>query len=219
MRLKSTKGEADMNYKELFVNTVNRRYCDITGIKKENLTIESNPIKKIKDNWIILLGFVALVIGLMLINFNVIYFLLCLGLIAFFEVLFLIGNKYSVTCDKDCISIKQYFQKFNIPYKNVKNVYVARTAHGIITHTYVLVIRCEDQLSLLREFEFPLLCTDIEKVVGFIDNFKIATQCDAATIKHDKRRSLRRIVENIFSIVCVIIIAWFCITKGIIKLP
>lgn len=208
-----------MNCKELCKNTINRRYCDITGIRKENLTIESNPVNKIKDNWIILLGLVALVIGLMLVNFNLVYFLICMGLIIFFLCLFLIGNKYSVTCDKDCISIKQYFQKFNIPYKSVKNVYVARTAHGIINRTYVLVIRCEDQFSLLREFEFPLLCSDINEVEKFVENFKISGQSDAATIRYDKRRSLRRIIENIFYVVSVIIIAWFCITRGIIKLP
>lgn len=208
-----------MKYKELFINTVNRKFCDVTGIKKENLTVESDPIKKIKNNWIVLLGLITVVIGIMLINFNVKNFLICIGFIVFFSMLFLIGNKFSIKCDKDYISIRQYFQSFNIPYQKIKNVYIAKTTHGMIIRTYVLVIRCEDNFSLLREFEFPLLCMDIDQVAEFIENFNISTKSNEASIIFDKRRSLRRIVENIFSVVCIIIIAWFCITKGIIQLP
>ncbi len=208
-----------MDYKELFNKSVDRRYSDITGIKQENVTVTSNPIKKIKENWIIALAIVAVFIGFMLINFNLKYFLVCLALIAVFLILFIIGNKYSILCDKNNLNIKQNFQNIHIPYKSVKNVYIARTVRGVIVHSYVLVIRCEDQLSLLREFEFPLLCANIDDISKFINNFEIANVKDEDVIQRDKRRSLKRIVENIFTFfVLIVIIIWFLSINGIIKI-
>lgn len=208
-----------MDYKELLINSINRRYADINGIKEANIFLESKPLKKIKDNWIITLAIVAAFVGLMLINFNIKYFLICSALIAVFVVLFIFGNKYLVKCEKDCINIKQNFQNIHIPYNKVKNVYVAKTIRGIVVRSYVLVIRCEDNLSLLRDFEFPLLCAGIEDVAKFVNNFNIAEGKDEIAVKRDKRRSLKRIMENIFSFVCLIIIVWFCIVNGIIKIP
>lgn len=208
-----------MDYKELVIDSVNRRFADITGIKEENITVESKPIKKIKDNWIVALAILATFVGLMLINFNIKYFLMCLALIAVFVALFIFGNKYSIICEKKSLTIKQNFQNIHIPYNNVKNVYVAKTVRGIMVRSYVLVIVCEDQLSLLREFEFPLLCTSIDEVAKFVNNFKIAEGKDEGAIKRDKRRSLKRIVENLFTVVCLIIIVWFIIANGIIKIP
>ncbi|MBQ3408166.1 MAG: hypothetical protein IJH12_03055 [Clostridia bacterium] len=208
-----------MNYKELYLKNEDRKYCEITGIVKEDVKLESYPIQKIKDNWIILLGIVALIIGFLLVKFNLKIFLLVIIFVVLFLTLFLIGNKYSVVCKKDGIQIKQHFQSVNLPYKSIKNVYIAGTMRSMILHTYVLVIRCEDQLSFLREFELPLLCSNVDEVAKFIENFKMAGESDAAALRLEKRRSLKRIVSNIFTLMCAIIIVWFCIVNGIIKLP
>ena len=208
-----------MNYKDYCKENVDRKFCDITSIKEADIKIETNPIQTIKDNWIILLGIIAIVIGFLLVKFNLAVFGICIGFALLFAVLFIIGNKYSVICNKDNIEIKQYFQKTKVEYKDVKNVYIERTARGIFARTYVLVIRCEDRLALLREFEFPLLCCNPDEVIKFVDNFKFAGECDEEALKLDKKRSLRRIVNNMFKLMCAIIIAWFCIVKGIIKLP
>ena len=100
----------------------------------------------------------------------------------------------------------------------IKNVYIINTIRGLVK-TYVLVIRCEDQLSLIREIELPLLCVDKEEAFKFVDNFQIAEEIDENQVARDKKRELKRIVSLIFKLTCAIIVAWFLISKGIIQMP
>lgn len=207
-----------MNYKELCIKTEKNRYSDIEGIKNEKVVLEGKPLKKIKENWIIMLLIIAVTIGFLLIKFNIIYFLICIALILFFIMLFIYGNTYTITCNKEDIHIKQGLQKFNIPYKSIKNVYISKTAGLTVLRTYVLVVRCEDNLKLLREFEFPLLCTNYEQVSNFINNFIIKNERNEKYFIYEKRRSLRRIIENIFTVFAVIIIILFMFSKRYHKL-
>lgn len=202
-----------MNYKELCKKTENNRYSEIAGIKNEKVILEGKPLKKIKDNWIIMLLIIAVTVGFLLIKFNIVYFLICIALLVFFVMLFIYGNTYTITCNKDDIHIKQGLQKFNIPYKSIKNVYISKTAGLTFLRTYVLVVRCEDSLKLLREFEFPLLCTNYEQVSNFINNFIIKNEKNEKYFIYEKRRSLRRIIENIFTAFVVIIIILFMFSK------
>lgn len=207
-----------MNYKELCIKTEKNRYSDIEGIKDEKVVLEGKPLKKINENWIIMLLIIAVTIGFLLIKFNIIYFLICIALILFFIMLFIYGNTYTITCNKEDIHIKQGLQKFNIPYKSIKNVYISKTAGLTVLRTYVLVVRCEDNLKLLREFEFPLLCTNYEQVSNFINNFIIKNERNEKYFIYEKRRSLRRIIENIFTVFAVIIIILFMFSKRYHKL-
>lgn len=207
-----------MNYKELCIKTEKNRYSDIEGIKDEKVVLEGKPLKKIKENWIIMLLIIAVTIVFLLIKFNIIYFLICIALILFFIMLFIYGNTYTITCNKEDIHIKQGLQKFNIPYKSIKNVYISKTAGLTVLRTYVLVVRCEDNLKLLREFEFPLLCTNYEQVSNFINNFIIKNERNEKYFIYEKRRSLRRIIENIFTVFAVIIIILFMFSKRYHKL-
>ena len=156
---------------------------------------------------------IAVTVGFLLIKFNIVYFLICIALLVFFVMLFIYGNTYTITCNKDDIHIKQGLQKFNIPYKSIKNVYISKTAGLTFLRTYVLVVRCEDSLKLLREFEFPLLCTNYEQVSNFINNFIIKNERNEKYFIYEKRRSLRRIIENIFTAFAVIIIILFMFSK------
>ena len=166
-----------MEYKEYCKVNENRRYCDVKGIDVSGLRIESHPIAAIKNHWIVILAVVAVVIGFLLMRFDYKLFLLVLGFAALFFVLFLIGNKYSVDCDNTGLKIKQHFQTMHIEPQMIKNVYIINTIRGLVK-TYVLVIRCEDQLSLIREIELPLLCVDKEEAFKFVDNFQIAEEID-----------------------------------------
>lgn len=207
-----------MEYKEYCNENIDRRYCDITGIKEENIKVESHPITAIRNHWIAILGIIAVILGFLLLRFEYKLFLLVFGFTALFFVLFLIGNKYTVVCEKDGIKIKQHYQTINLPYKLVKNVYIINTVSGVFK-TYVLVIRCEDKFSLLREFELPLLCANKEEAMKFASNFHIAGEKDQNKIILDKRRELKRIVGFLFKLTCAIIIAWFLIARGIIQIP
>ena len=51
-----------MKLKELYLENKEHRYNTITRVKKENITLEMDPVKKIQDNWIILLGILVVII-------------------------------------------------------------------------------------------------------------------------------------------------------------
>ena len=205
-----------MSLKELCANSQDRRYSDITGIIDVDVEIAGKPIKKIKDNWIVLLSILAIFIGLLL-NISLKYFAICMGLLCLFVILFIYGNTYRVTCKKDSIRIKQNFQNIDIPYKSIKNVFISKTSKMPFSNTYVLVIRCEDNLLLLREFEFSLFCADVDEITKFINNFKITNDTCQKYIIFEKRKSLRRIFENLFTVFLIAIILWFLYTRGIIN--
>lgn len=205
-----------MKYKELYTNTWERRAQKVIGIKENNIMVEGKPLNKIKENWIIALAIVAIIIGFLLVRFNLQLFLICIALFALFVVLFIIGNTYKVSCQKESITIKQAFQKeIHIPYDIVENVYIGKTSRW--SSMYILVVRCVDKLSLLREFEFPLFCSEAEDVSKFINNFKVNSQPDPNMISLDKKKSLRKLVENIMTIFFVVVILWYLLSNGIIK--
>lgn len=206
-----------MSFKELCANSQDRRYSDITGIVDIDVMVEGRPIQKIKDNWIILLSVLAIFMGLLLSKFSVNYFATCMGLLVLFALLFILGNTYKVTCKKDNLHIKQNFQNISIPYKSIKNVFISKTSKMPFSNTYVLVIRCEDNLSFLREFEFPLFCSNADEITKFINNFKIANGTSQKYVTFEKRKSLRRLLENLFTAFFIAIIMWFLFTRGIIK--
>jgi ribosomal-protein-alanine N-acetyltransferase len=96
-----------MRFKEIFLENKDRRYCNITKVKKENMTLVIDPIRKIKENWIVLLGILVVIIGFLLINFNSKIFLVSLALIAFLVVVYIFGNKAILKCDKDLLYLKE----------------------------------------------------------------------------------------------------------------
>lgn len=208
-----------MNYKELSKSNNNRRYTDIDGIEKTDVTVVGSPVKFIKENWIIALAIFAVIVGALISVFELKTFFVCIALVALFVVLFVYGNSYNVTCQKDKLILKQGFQKYEIKYSEIKNVFVSRTIRrSLFIKTYVLVIRCEDMHSFLREFELPLLCVDAGEAEKFVNNFKLVGEQNDRYITYEKRKSLRRIVENVATAVFFVIILWVMISTGVIKL-
>ena len=165
-----------MRFKEIFLENKDRRYCNITKVKKENMTLVIDPIRKIKENWIVLLGILVVIIGFLLINFNSKIFLVSLALIAFLVVVYIFGNKAILKCDKDLLYIKQGFQENKIPYSKIKTVFISRAAELMLfipTYSYNIIIRYEDNFSFIRELNFSLMCADEDEVKEFIENFEI----------------------------------------------
>ena len=113
-----------MDLKSLFVENNKNRYKNIKRVKKENISLIINPIGKIKENWIILLGIFVVIIGFLLINFNLKIFSIALALLITTLIVFVYGNKTNITCDKNTLNIKQGFQFNKIPYSNLKNIFI-----------------------------------------------------------------------------------------------
>ena len=198
-----------MRFKEIFLENKDRRYCNITKVKKENMTLVIDPIRKIKENWIVLLGILVVIIGFLLINFNSKIFLVSLALIAFLVVVYIFGNKAILKCDKDLLYIKQGFQENKIPYSKIKTVFISRAAELMLfipTYSYNIIIRYEDNFSFIRELNFSLMCADEDEVKEFIANFDIENKIDQRIVKFEKRKFIGKLLTFIITIIAVVFI-------------
>ena len=198
-----------MRFKEIFLENKDRRYCNITKVKKENMTLVIDPIRKIKENWIVLLGILVVIIGFLLINFNSKIFLVSLALIAFLVVVYIFGNKAILKCDKDLLYIKQGFQENKIPYSKIKTVFISRAAELMLfipTYRYNIIIRYEDNFSFIRELNFSLMCADEDEVKEFIENFEIENKINQRIVKFEKRKFIGKLLTFIITIIAVVFI-------------
>jgi len=198
-----------MRFKEIFLENKDRRYSNITKVKKENMTLVIDPIRKIKENWIVLLGILVVIIGFLLINFNSKIFLVSLALIAFLVVVYIFGNKAILKCDKDLLYIKQGFQENKIPYSKIKTVFISRAAELMLfipTYSYNIIIRYEDNFSFIRELNFSLMCADEDEVKEFIENFEIENKINQRIVKFEKRKFIGKLLTFIITIIAVVFI-------------
>lgn len=201
-----------MKLKDLFEKNTQRRYYPITNVKKENIVLEMKPLKKIGKSIFGLLIALMIILGLLLINFNVKYFTVSIALILLFVLLFIFGNRCIIQCDKETLNIKQGFQRLNIPYKNLKNVYIGQVS-GLLfflpAFNYNIVVRYEDNFSFLRELEFSLLCADEKDVEAFLNNFEIEQEVQERYVQYERRKFGKKALSFIFTLILVIIVAIF----------
>ena len=198
-----------MKFKEIFLENKDRRYRNIAKVKKENMTLVIDPIKIIKENWIVLLGILVVIIGFLLINFNSKIFLVSLALIAFLVVVYIFGNKAILKCDKDSLYIKQGFQENKIPYSKIKTVFISRATELMLfipTYSYNIIIRYEDNFSFIRELNFSLMCADEDEVKEFIENFEIENKINQRIVKFEKRKFIGKLLTFIITIIAVVFI-------------
>lgn len=201
-----------MSLKEIFLENKDRRYYNVSRVKKENMTLVVDPVKKLKENWIVLLGIFVVIIGFLLINFNMKILGISMALIAFFVVVFIYGNKAILKCDKNSLNIQQGFQKNKIPYSKVKGVFIARAIDLMLfipTYNYNIIIRYEDPFSFIRELNFSLMCADEDEVKKFIENFEINKTVDQKIVKFEKRKLIWKILTSIGTLILVIFVCMY----------
>ena len=205
-----------MKLKEIYLENQARRYSSITKIKKENIKLEMNPIKKIRSNWILLLAFLVAIIAILLLDFDPKYFIASLGLIFALVIVFIFGNKSTLSCDKNALNIKQGFQKVDIPYDRLRNVYIGKVG-GVLFFlpaiTYNIVIRYEDNFSFLRELEFSLFCADEQELNEFINNFLIEEKVEEKYVLFEKRKFARRLLSTLLTIILFVILLIYFLPK------
>ncbi len=209
-----------MEIKDLYLKKQNYVYAQIKEIKDKTLELKSNPIEKLKDNWLVVLIIFVVIIGLLLINFNLKYFLVSMGLVLALFVLFIYGNKYTIKCDTQTLNISQNFQKTKLPYECIKSIYMVKSKGWILfipRNIYKLIIRCEDNFSFLREFEYPLLCTNSEELEQFMENIIVEEKIEEKFVKYQKKKFWKRFLENAITVIIGVLIFYYLYKAGSIN--
>lgn len=200
-----------MKTKEIYKENKNRRYCPIIDMKNEDIGIESSPIKLIKKNWVKFLIIALIIVVVLSITFykDLVVLASVLAFLVFIVGACILSSTYSMKCKKETLSMKLNFQKFEVSYSRIANIYISKefTVSDLIPmFTYTLVIRYVDNMNFLKELSFPTLFLKSEDIEKFLDNFIIQEEQSKECIKYEKYKMSKRIFKAMGFVLFIIAI-------------
>ena len=159
-----------MKTKDIYKENKERKYCQIVDIKNENVEVESAPIKVIKENWKKYLAATLIILAIIIFTFykDLKVLFSVIAFFAFIALLSIVSNIYSMKCKENSLSLKFNFQKFELPYSRIANIYLSKdfTANDLIPMiNYNLVIRYVDNMNFLKELSFSTMFLKEEKLL------------------------------------------------------
>lgn len=200
-----------LKWKEIYKEKRNNRYYEVTGIKKENVEIESSPIKVIKKY-----KYYVALISLVIIAFVFYSFRndikIALSVIAFFILassFFVLFNYYKLTCGKDGLYIKLGFQNAMFNYDRIKSVYISRfndSSYLFSIRTYNIVIRYIDNFNRLKELFFDASFLNKEQALEFLNNFELKEVESEDYKQYEKLKLLKKIGKVVLIVLFIIIV-------------
>ena len=198
-----------MKTKDIYKENKERKYCQIVDIKNENVEVESAPIKVIKENWKKYLAATLIILAIIIFTFykDLKVLFSVIAFFAFIALLSIVSNIYSMKCKENSLSLKFNFQKFELPYSRIANIYLSKdfTANDLIPMiNYNLVIRYVDNMNFLKELSFSTMFLKEEKLKEFLDNFVISNEEQAKSVKYEKYKLFKKILKSSAFIIFII---------------
>lgn len=136
----------DLKWKDIYNNNKQRKYCEITGIKKEDVEIVSNSFRALKEKKYLFIIISIIILALLIYTFRG-HVKILLMVFAFFVVAgicFFVFNYFKIKCLKDGLYIRFGVQEGIFPYDRIKSVYLSKFndySSLIPTKSYSVVIR------------------------------------------------------------------------------
>ena len=199
-----------LKWKDVYNENKQRRYSEIAGIKEENVEIESNSFRVLKDRKYIILVAAIIFSAFLIWSFrkDIKLLLFVLGFFAVAGICFFVFNYFKFRCQKDGLYIRFGVQEALFKYDRIKNVYLSRfndSSYLFSIRTYNIVILYEDNLNRLRELYFDVTFTDKQQLVEFLDNFNVK-EIESTQYNNFERFKLLKKIGKILMIVAFIVI-------------
>ncbi len=213
-----------LKWKDVYKDNKYRKYCEISGIQKEDIELESNSYKVFKKRKYIIGIASLLFVLLMAWVFRKDYRLLLMILVVFavMGVGFFVFSYYKFKCMKDGLYIKFGLQQGKFPYERLKSVYLSRYSDfGILSLSsikYSFVIRYEDNLNRLRELSFPNYFITPEEAVKFLNNFNVNESQDEKYVRYERFKIAKKVLKTILIILFAAFLIGVFVTNGSLKL-
>lgn len=198
-----------LKWKDVYKNNEKRRYCEVTGIKEQNIEIESNSFKVLKKRKYIVL--IASIILLLLIiwtfrtNFKII--LMVLAFFAVAGICFFIFNYFRFKCTEDGLYIKFGFQEGKFSYDKLKSVYLSKyNDYGFLIpskRVYSIVLRYTDNTGRIKELSFPNYFITPEDTEKFLNNFEIKEAEENKFVGYERFKVFRKIGKIILIVLFI----------------
>ena len=198
-----------LKWKDVYKNNEKRRYCEVTGIKEQNIEIESNSFKVLKKRKYIVL--IASIILLLLIiwtfrtNFKIL--LMVLAFFAVAGICFFIFNYFRFKCTEDGLYIKFGFQEGKFSYDKLKSVYLSKyNDYGFLIpskRVYSIVLRYTDNTGRIKELSFPNYFITPEDTEKFLNNFEIKEAEENKFVGYERFKVFRKIGKIILIVLFI----------------
>lgn len=191
--------EKKLKWKDVYNNNKKRKYCQITGIKQEDVEIESNSFKVLKERKYIVLIASLIIIGLLIWTFrnDIKILLILVGFFIVADICFFIFNYFKFKATKDGLYIRFGFQQGKISYEKLKCVYLSRFNEYSfllpVSKVYSIVLRYVDNVGRIKELSFPSYFVKPEETEKFLENFNIEEKEQGTYVKFERFKILKKV--------------------------
>ena len=200
-----------LKWKTVYNENKQRRYSEITGIKKDDVEIESNSFKTLKERKYIILTASIIILIALIWSFrkDIKVLLIVLAFFAIAGVCFFIFNYFKFICQKDGLYVRFGFQEGKFKYSQLKSVYLSKyNDYSFLIPSkriYSLVIRYVDNNNRLKELSFPNYFVKPDDVMKFLDNFEIKEAEETDFVQYERFKILKKIGK-------VVVVVLFLVT-------
>lgn len=201
-----------LKWKDIYNNNnKQRRYCEITGIKKQDVELESNSFRILKQNKYLSIIIAVILIAILFFTFrkDMRVFLIVLAFFAVAAICFFIFNYFKFKCTSNGLYIRFGMQEGLFPYEKLKSVYLSKFNDYrflIPSNGYSIVIRYYDNNNRIKELSFANYFLNKQETIKFLENFNIKEERNNRYITYEKFKVLRKIIKVTAIVVFTILI-------------
>lgn len=200
-----------LKWKDIYNNNKQRRYCEIIGIKKQDVELESNSFRILKQNKYLSIIITVILIAILFFTFrkDIRVFLIVLAFFAVAAICFFIFNYFKLRCTSNGLYIRFGMQEGLFPYEKLKSVYLSKFNDYrflIPSNGYSIVIRYYDNNNRIKELSFANYFLNKQETINFLENFNIKEERNNRYITYEKFKVLRKIIKVTAIVVFTILI-------------
>lgn len=200
-----------LKWKDIYNNNKQRRYCEITGIKKQDVELESNSFRILKQNKYLSIIIAVILIAILFFTFrkDMRVFLIVLAFFTVAAICFFIFNYFKFKCTSNGLYVRFGMQEGLFPYEKLKSVYLSKFNDYrflIPSNGYSIVIRYYDNNNRIKELSFANYFLNKQETIKFLENFNIKEERNNRYITYEKFKVLRKIIKVTAIVVFTILI-------------
>ena len=201
-----------LKWKDIYNNNnKQRRYCEITGIKKQDVELESNSFRILKQNKYLSIAIAVILIAILFFTFrkDMRVFLIVLAFFAVAAICFFVFNYFKFKCTSNGLYVRFGMQEGLFPYEKLKSVYLSKFNDYrflIPSNGYSIVIRYYDNNNRIKELSFANYFLNKQETIKFLENFNIKEERNNRYITYEKFKVLRKIIKVTAIVVFTILI-------------
>lgn len=201
----------NLKWKDIYNNNKQRRYCEITGIKKEDVEIESNSFRVLKEKKYLTLIIIVILTGIILYTFrnDIKVFFMVMAFFVIAGICFFVFNYFKIKCMKDGLYVRFGMQEGLFKYEKVKSVYLSKFndySFLIPSRGYSIVIRYSDNNNRIKELSFANHFLNKQETLDFLENFEIKEVENENYVNFERFKILKKVAKVVMVILFILFI-------------